>query len=124
MEAVFEGGNDVLSRIDALNREERTLRARLANIRREREGLKNNSSAYTRLTTRPDWFNSLPKEFWLPSYTSAKVFSNLGPAQDNNTVPPDLPDWHKNSSIPEFLWNLVVSAGIIVLGWQLLLILF
>jgi hypothetical protein len=118
-EAIF---SDIYDRIDQLNRKEKELRAEMAEVRRERARLKAQCPLQY-LSERPSWLSNLPAEVWYPSYYANKILSDLNPSLEQRNVPPDLIDWSRTSGIKEFLINCGITAAVVILGLQFLVIL-
>lgn len=110
--------DDIYDRIDELSERERALRAELSEIRRQRAHLKSQCN-YSFISERPKWLSELPEEFWYPSHIASKVISDLSPNLQNRNVPPDLIDWQKASGLKEFLINIGLTLGVVIVALNL-----
>jgi hypothetical protein len=113
----------ISDRINQLTERERKLRSEISSIRLERSRLKAQCGGPVNLA-RPRWVSELPEAFWYPCYYTSKVISNLSPNLDNGNVPPDLIDWSKNSGTREFLINIAMYVGVIIIALQVFFLIF
>jgi hypothetical protein len=115
MEATFY--DDIYSRLDALVEREKSLRASIAEVQKERDRLKSDLNIFD--VSRPSWLSELPQEFWYPSYLTSKVINDARPNLEYKNTPPDLIDWAKGSGVTEFILNLAIGIGVAIVGLQL-----
>lgn len=114
---------NIYDQIDQLNHKEKELRAEIAQVRRERTRLKAQCNL-SYISGRPQWIEKLPQEAWFPSFYANKILSDLNPNVEHKNVPPDLIDWARTGGVKEFLVNLGITVAVVVLGLQLIFLIF
>jgi hypothetical protein len=78
------------------------------------------------LGSRPNWFSSIPVEFWKPNYFMHRLL-NSSPANNGlgrvTGAAPTLLDWYKKGNIKDALINISIAVSAVLFTWHFLFVL-